>query len=184
MHHWLKQRNIKHKCKIYYFKKITKKTNKIVIGIGGSGKNKKWKISNYIKLIEILSKKKPKYNFVIAGGKKEKRDFNKIKKKLPKYNLINLCNLSIEKCLHFLEGSKFYVGNDTGFMHLCGSLGIKSFGIFGDTPSDYCNYNNNLVPIIPRGYKETKQGDGALDKIFVEDIINNYNFKKLIHKNS
>ena len=180
MKDWLRLENIKYKCKIYYSNKIIKKTNKIVIGIGGSGQNKKWNISNYIKFIEMLSKKKTKYNFVIAGGKKEVQDFNEIKKKLPKCNLINLCNLSIEKCLYFLEGSKFYVGNDTGFMHLCGSLGIKSFGIFGDTPSDYCNYNDNLVPILPTGYKETKQGDRALNKIFVENIINNHHFKKLV----
>lgn len=176
---WLRQRKIDYDCKIYFPKKNKKNKNTIVIGIGGSGQNKKWKIDNYIKLIEILSKKKPKYNFLIAGGKDELQDFKKIKQKLPRCNLINLCNLSIERCLSFLEGSKFYVGNDTGFMHLCGSLGIKSFGIFGDTPSDYCNYNNNLVPILPRGYKETKQGDGVLNKIFVADITNNYHFKKI-----
>lgn len=176
---WLKKKSIKYDCKIYYLKKNKNKNkiNKIVIGIGGSGENKKWKIENYIKLIEMLSKKK-KYNFLIAGGKNEAHDFKKIKKKLPRYNLTNLCHLSIEKCLYLLEGSKFYIGNDTGFMHLCGSLGIKSFGIFGDTPSDYCNYNDKIISILPKGYKETKQGDRALNKIFAKDVLNNSHFKK------
>ena len=176
---WLKQRKINYNCKIYFPKKYKKNKNTIVIGIGGSGQNKKWKIDNYIKLIEILSKKKPKYNFLIAGGKRELQDFKKIKKNLPRCNLFNLCNLTIEKCLYLMEGSKVYIGNDTGFMHLCGSIGIKSFGIFGDTPSDYCNYNSKIIPLMPRGYTKIKQGDGVLNKVLVEDIIHNHHFKSL-----
>ena len=59
--------------------------------------------------------------------------------------------MSIKESLDEISGASFYVGNDTGFMHLCGSIGIKSFGLFGDTPINYVSYNKLILPIMPRG---------------------------------
>ena len=55
--------------------------------------------------------------------------------------------MSIKESLDEISGASFYVGNDTGFMHLCGSIGIKSFGLFGDTPINYVSYNKLILQI-------------------------------------
>ena len=49
-------KQINPECKIY-LNSVTSKDKKIVIGIGGSGKNKKWPINNFVNLILSLKKK-------------------------------------------------------------------------------------------------------------------------------
>ena len=92
---------------------------------------------------------KNNFRYIIAGGKNEIKDCDYIIKNLKLKNIdaISLCDLNIKSTLPFLASSKFYVGNDTGFMHLSGCLGIKSFGLFGRTSTNYCSYNDNIFPI-------------------------------------
>ena len=172
---WLKIKNLNYQCKIYLSNTNIKLNNyNVIIGIGGSGSNKKWPIASYINLIKLIHNKNNKLNFVIAGGLEEKKDFEMIKKNLPNIQLKSLINLSIKESLNHIVGSKFYVGNDTGFMHLCGMLNITSFGLFGDTPTDYINYNPHLVAIIPENYKTISQNSSAMSKIKYD-----YVFKKI-----
>lgn len=167
----IKKNLTKFKCKINTFKKITKKKNKIIIGIGGSGDTKKWSVHNYYKLIKIICKNK-KYSYLLAGGVEEKKDANYIIKNLKKVRIISLCNLSISDIIEQIQDSKLYIGNDTGFMHLSGSLGIKSFGLFGDTPPNYSDYNDRICPIIPNGYNEVGHDSLAMNKISVDQVYN------------
>jgi len=78
--------------------------------------------------------------------------------------------------MDILNQAELYIGNDTGFMHICGSLNIPSFGIFGNTPNDYCDYNELLFPIMPDGYKKVGFQSDALDIItpyYVYEYIKN-----------
>ena len=79
--------------------------------------------------------------------------------------------MSIKESLDEISGASFYVGNDTGFMHLCGSIGIKSFGLFGDTPINYVSYNKLILPIMPRGKTEITHEDQSMHLITVEHVI-------------
>ena len=148
-----------------YWGRTSVNNNQIVIGIGGSGSNKKWAIENYSKLISLIINLDLKYKILIAGGYEEIKDFEQISNKNNFKNLVNLCHHSIPQAIDEIIGSKIFVGNDTGFMHICGSLGIKSFGIFGNTPSDYCSYNKKITPIMPEGFKHVNYDDNALDLI-------------------
>jgi len=71
-----------------------------------------------------------------------------------------------------INSSKLYIGNDTGFMHLSAGLNIPSIGLFGDTPLSYANYNKNIFPIIPEGFKTIGHNTNAMNKITVEQVIN------------
>ena len=124
------------------------KKEQITFGIGGSGKDKKWDINYFIELGILLNEKKS-LRILIAGGKNETQDADYIIKHLKSKNIetISLCDFDIKSTLPSLASSKLYVGNDTGFMHLSGCLGIKSFGLFGRTSINYCSYNNNIFPI-------------------------------------
>lgn len=175
---WLKIPHLKlPKCKIY-FEPTVQENNNIIIGIGGSGSNKKWSIKNYITLIGELSKKIPNKSFIIAGGNKERVDAEQILQRFK--NVKSICDLNISETLNYLSKSKFYIGNDTGFMHLASSLGVLSFGIFGDTPTDYSSYNQLIVPIMPPNYNEVKQNDGAMSKISVKHVLKELEKKKII----
>ena len=138
------------------------------------------KIENFIKLINIIHNHKPELNFIIAGGPEESKDFTKIQNSLPDINFYNLCDKNISDSIKILNSSTLYIGNDTGFMHLCASLNTLSFGLFGDTPTNYVDYNKIIFPIIPKGKKFITHNDKAMNLITVDHVIEEIN-KNLKH---
>ena len=141
---------------------------RIIIGIGGSGLDKKWPIDFYKNLIVKLSKLGD-FTYLIAGGDKEKEDFLFLKEKISHLKLLSLCDFNLESCIEEMKGSYIYVGNDTGFMHISGLLGINTFGIFGDTSIEYATYNKKIVTISPAIFSK---GDFSIKNITVEDVFN------------
>jgi heptosyltransferase-2 len=167
---WLNLKNINHECKIFHPKNNDNKNN-IIIGIGGSGQTKKWKIDNYLSLINKLNKKYIHCKFIVAGGKDDLENFEYLKKNFYEKKLLSLCELDIDDSISFIVSSKMYIGNDTGFMHISGMLGVKSFGLFGDTPTNYAEYNKLIVPIIPKNFKSIGHNSLAIDKIEVDWVL-------------
>ena len=94
-----------------------------------------------------------------------------LKKIFPDIKIISLCEKSIKESTNLIDGSKIYIGNDTGFMHLCAGLGISSYGLFGDTPTNYSDYSNKITPITPRDIKHVGHGTMGMDKIYPEDVL-------------
>lgn len=172
---WLKLKNTKFKPELKFEKVKNVKNNTIIIGIGGSGITKKWLIDNYIELMmKIINQKK--YNFIIAGGPEETQDAKKIIKYFEKnknIQLTSLCNSSILESIEKILYSSLYIGNDTGFMHISGCLGIKTYGLFGDTPSNYSDYNNNIIPILPKNSHSIGHDSLSMHLITVEHVYNN-----------
>ena len=160
--------------------KKNKKKNQIILGIGGSGYDKKWKIDNFLKLGLKINKIK-KVNFILAGGKKELTDANYLQKNFKKYMIKSksLCNMKIKDTLAFLASSKLYIGNDTGFMHLSGCLGIKSYGIFGPTSTLYASYNKKIIPISASKKKEDTKDKSNINFISSDYVLRHINLKSI-----
>ena len=171
---WFNLETLNYECKIFYPENNENKNN-IIIGIGGSGLTKKWNIKNYLYLINQLNKKYKDCKFIIAGGNDEIKDFEFLKNNYSEKNLFSICNLNIEEAIGFINSSKMYIGNDTGFMHISGMLGVRTFGLFGDTPTNYVEYNKLIVPIIPEGYSSIGQNSRAIDKIEVDWVLKKAN---------
>lgn len=159
----------KYKCKLFFYSLNKKNKKNIIIGIGGSGKNKKWNIENYKKIIKKINLSK--YKIILAGGPSEKKEADIIKKEIKNKKIVSLCNMSLFKSIKFIVGSKLYVGNDTGFMHIASSLGIKSYGIFGDTPIDYCEYNPLITPITIQKNILFKKRDFIINQILPNRVF-------------
>jgi heptosyltransferase-2 len=168
---WLNNNNLTSQAKISW-PDNNKNNNQIIIGIGSSGPTKRWPTENYISLIKKINNKNIK--FYLAGGNNEIENqiANEIKKNASENRIESLCNLSIEEIMPIINSSKLYIGNDTGFMHLSAGLNIPSIGLFGDTPLSYANYNENIFPIIPEGFKTIGHNSDAMNKITVEQVIN------------
>ena len=153
--------------------RINEKTKNIVLGVSASGPTKRWDIANYIKLATQLSQYK-ECKFFIAVGKDDLEIIDKIKKS----NINTICmtmeKLSISNILTVIKNCNLYIGNDTGFMHMSAALGIKSIGIFTDSPAySYSGYSKNIIPIVPRGetIKSTTHDTLGKDKISLEDVL-------------
>ena len=167
---WLNNKFINnYECKLFYKKQNNiDNSNNIILGIGGSGNNKKWDIVNYIDIIKKIDLNNNQ--IILAGGKFEMEDANFLISFF-KSNIISLCNLNLPDTLQYIQGSKLYLGNDTGFMHLSGALGVRSFGLFGDTPADYTDYNNLIIPIMPKSKKKITHGDNMMNEIYPEHVF-------------
>jgi heptosyltransferase-2 len=168
---WLNDNNLTSQTTIAW-PTNNKNSNQIIIGIGSSGPTKKWSTENYISLIKRINNKNIK--FYLAGGNNEIENqiANQIKNTITQNEIESLCHLSIEQIIPIINSSKLYIGNDTGFMHLSAGLNIPSIGLFGDTPLSYANYNKNIFPIIPEGFKTVGHNSNAMNKITVEQVIN------------
>ena len=173
---WLsiKKFNSNAKIKILDFKGNKKN---IIIGIGSSGPTRRWGVKNFYNLIKKISTI-DKFNFYIAAGKNEKNEFKQLKKKFNKdINIFSLCDHQIYDALKIIKGSKMYVGTDSAFMHLSAAVEVKSFGLFGDTPTNYGEYTNYIIPILPEGYQFIGHGSDAMNKIssnYVFSIIKKF----------
>ena len=153
--------------------RINEKTKNIVLGVSASGPTKRWDIENYIKLATQLGQHK-ECKFFIAVGKDDLEIIDKIKKS----NINNICmtmeKLSISNILTIIKNCNLYIGNDTGFMHMSAALGIKSIGIFTDSPAySYSGYSKNIIPIVPRGetIESTTHNTLGKDRISLEDVL-------------
>ena len=153
--------------------RINEKIKNIVLGVSASGPTKRWDIENYIKLATQLSQHK-ECKFFIAVGKDDLEIIDKIKKSNINTFCMTMEKLSISNILTIIKNCNLYIGNDTGFMHMSAALGIKSIGIFTDSPAySYSGYSKNIIPIVPRGetIESTTHNTLGKDRISLEGVL-------------
>ena len=148
----------------------------ICLGISASGPTKRWDVDNYIKLCEELAKTK-KCKFYLAGGKNDIDLINKFKNSDAGKNCESFERLNIKETLSIIKNCDCYIGNDTGFMHLAVSLGVKSLVLFMDSPvMAYGKYSSRITVIEPKGEKNTTTHDTlGKDKISFEEVLSKAN---------
>ena len=154
---------------------INKQNKNIVLGVSASGPTKRWDIENYIKLASKLSEYK-NCKFFIAAGKNDLEIIKKINFSKISSNCITMENLSISNILPIIKNCNLYIGNDTGFMHISAALGVRSVGIFTDSPAyAYSGYSKNIFPIVPEGetVESTTHDTLGKDNISFEKVLKN-----------
>ena len=152
---------------------LTNHVNNIVLGISASGPTKRWDIENYINLAIKLNKNQ-NCKFLIAASKDDQEIIDKIKKSEIGEHCFSLENLSIQEILPIIKNCNLYIGNDTGFMHISAALGVKSIGIFVDSPAySYSGYSDNIIAIVPVGETLVSTTHDTLgkDKISFEEVF-------------
>ncbi len=150
----------------------------IVLGLSASGNTKKWGLDNFLNLAKKLLEKN-KCKFYLAVGLQENETVKKFENFLGDHH-VSFSNLSIKEILPILANTDVYVGNDTSFMHLSAAVGVKSFGIFVDSPAySYSGYSERIEAIVPQGetvFTTTHNTKGKNDISFEEvfNKVNNY----------
>ena len=166
----LKEEDVREAKSIY---RINEKTKNIVLGVSASGPTKRWDIENYIKLATQLGQHK-ECKFFIAVGKDDLEIIDKIKRSNINPICMTMEKLSISNILTIIKNCNLYIGNDTGFMHMSAAIGIKSIGIFTDSPAySYSGYSKNIIPIVPGGetIESTTHNTLGKDRISLEDVL-------------
>lgn len=142
------------------------KYNQVIIGVGASGDNKRWSTKNFSALVKFLLEMN--FEIIISGGPKETQIINEIKKYNQNSKVRSLENHNIHDSIQIIKNAKYHIGNDSGFMHISACLGIKTFCLYGDTPSEDSSYSDFIIPILPKGYKSVTHGSKLMHKISLE----------------
>ena len=153
------QKKIDSTSKIYWNTESIKKAKKdhdirtdvknIVCGIFASGPTKQWDVDNYIKLFK-KNNSNFSCKFFLFGGKNDEISIQKVMSSVS--NCVSLSNLDLEQIIPIIGSCRFYIGNDTGPLHISANLGLKCLAIFCDSPpSAYGLWNSNIKIVVPVG---------------------------------
>ena len=179
---WLKINSYDRNANIKISSSNDSNKKNIIVGIGSSGLSRRWELKKFVNVIKFLNSKK-QFNFIIAAGKNEKNDSDEIISNVgEKISISSMCNDSIGEALKKIKNSFIYFGTDSAFMHLSAGLKVKSFALFGDTPTNYAEYSDLIEPILPEGFKEISHDSNAMhliDEKKVCDILEKYFSKNI-----
>ena len=153
------QKKIDSTSKIYWNTESIEKAKKdhdirtdvknIVCGIFASGPTKQWDVDNYIKLFKKINSNFS-CKFFLFGGKNDEISIQKVMSSVS--NCVSLSKLDLEQIIPIIGSCRFYIGNDTGPLHISANLGLKCLAIFCDSPpSAYGLWNSNIKIVVPVG---------------------------------
>ena len=89
-------------------------------------------------------------------------------------NSVSLSKLNLEQIIPIIAACRFYIGNDTGPLHISANLGLKCLAIFCDSPpSAYGQWNPNIRIILPVGetIESTGHNTRGKDKISFDEVL-------------
>ena len=145
----------------------------IILGLSASGETKRWGVNNFVKVTNKVSREY-KCKFYLAGGSSDQKIIDEFISKSESKNFFSFTNLNIKEIISIIKYADFYLGNDTGFMHISSALGVRCIGIFIDSPAyAYSGYTKNIEAIVPRGetINSTTHNTNGRDKISLDDVI-------------
>ncbi len=107
----------------------------IVLHAGASKVRKLWPTSYWIQLIQLLQS--AGYSPVLIGAGEMDLQTNSAINEALDHSIPDLVNkLDLPRLSNLLEKASFYIGNDSGPMHLASALGVPAIAIFGPTKDD------------------------------------------------
>lgn len=112
-------------------KNISSTCKKVILGLGAGGNSRKYPVEKYLIALKELAKKN--LCFVIVGGKTEIDDANFIEENLPQGKVLNLVNkTTLRETEAVINQTDFYIGNDTGVMHMAAACKIPCLVLYRD----------------------------------------------------
>lgn len=112
-------------------KNIPPTCKKVILGIGAGGNSRKYPVEKYLIALRELAKKN--LVFVIVGGKTELDDANFIEENLPQGKVLNLVGkTTLRETEAVINQTDFYIGNDTGVMHMAAACKIPCLVLYRD----------------------------------------------------
>ena len=129
---------------------------------------KDWSIKKYIELFHHDFFKK--YTLIISGITSEKTDdddFN-ILLNHPNIKVLNLLDTGLRQMIPIFENCEFFVGSDSGLMHLAATTKCKTFALFGPTNEIvYRPWGNHRVI---KAYNSSRDDDSL--NLSVNQVLN------------
>jgi ADP-heptose:LPS heptosyltransferase len=138
----------------------------LAVGPTANWRGKQWRGESFAELISRLTAPDgilPGARVAIFGRDDERPMALPVIESVPQDRLLDLVGridlLTVSACM---ERAAFYVGNDSGLMHLAAATGIPTLGLFGPSPSDLYAPWGALCDHV--------QASLGFDEIFPEDF--------------
>jgi len=146
-----------------------KQSLKIGIVAGSSNSpNKRWSVSNWVKLVEKLSSRNKRLSFFLYGTANDLLITEKIESAVQSANVMNMAGeTSLDELLDELGSCCCVIGNDTGSLHLANLLGTPIIVLFGPTNKGVTS------PFFdaPRVFIHPEKGNN-IDSITANEVLN------------
>ena len=161
-----------------YWEQIRSGRGAVALGPGSKMSCKRWPIERFEMVGKFLVQQKGLFPIIFGGGQ-DRETGNFLLKKWEGIGL-NLCGISIAEAAEAMRRCVFYLGNDTGTMHLAATVGLSCVAIFSarDAPGRWHPVGNGHVILRERVPCEgctltvcNKQVTECLDRISAEKVI-------------
>ena len=157
---------ISNHAKVNAIKIIPKGSPVLAIGPAANWSAKTWNPDYFVDLIERLTNKDgilPNARIAIFGRDDERPLVLRIIESIPNERCIDLVGkinlIEVGACL---ERADFYIGNDSGLMHLAAAVGIPTLGLFGPSLEELYAPWGKLGAAV--------RSDKSFDEIFPENF--------------
>ncbi len=102
---------------------------KAVIGLGAGDTGRQYPVEKWVTALTEINRRG--INFVIVGGEGEKKSANFLYENLPEGIVLNLTGLTtLRETEAVIAQSDFYIGNDTGVMHMSAAAGLPVLAVY------------------------------------------------------
>jgi heptosyltransferase-3 len=171
----------------------------IGLGIGSNWRGKQWRVEHFIDLAKRLSDETgpfPRARFLLVGAPSERLMIAPFIEAFPQDQVLDYIGSgTLIDVAAYLKQCNFFIGNDSGLMHMAAAVGTPTLGLFG--PSHPEHYR----PWGPQGhfirtllkYEElvgtpgynTKTVDTLMDSLTVSDVYDRvkslFPIEKVLH---
>lgn len=147
-----------------------KADNLLVLGIGAMDVQRCWPNERFAELILHLRQERPDLAVAIMGGPAERGAGDDIQAYLAKHNAKSVYEIfgALEDAVAILTIAKGYVGNDTSLLNIAAVQGIRSLGLFSQSPPlSYVSTLCHLDVINEEDYGMPN----IINKIEVDDVL-------------
>jgi lipopolysaccharide heptosyltransferase II len=114
------------------------------------GPSKMWPLENYRKLIKMIMKKYKKAAIYVTGTK-EDMEFDLGREITSHKNYMEMRGAPLNDAAVIAANSDFFIGNDSGIMHIADALGVPMAVIFGSTSPGWGGPVNSRAEIFYSG---------------------------------
>ena len=125
--------------------------NVISLGIGASGIDKQWGEQHFATLCTWITEHSS-YAILLCGSTNEQYIVDTILQTIDNkhhHRIAHTCHHSITSIITQMSHTHYYVGNDTGFLHIAVALNKHSVGLFGSPYQAVLDYSPLIVPCTP-----------------------------------
>ncbi len=146
---------------------------KIAFGVDSFEDYKMWYEEDFIKLADLLFKKKLfDYIYLICSPEKS-HIAKKIITESNKDYFIDCSNKDLQGVILAIKNSDFFLGNNSGPLNLAAALGIKSFGLIANDPVSELKYSK-IIPIVPKGYVDNvwNRDRNGMKNLIPNEVVN------------